>query len=225
MPVLTVTGLMGAGGPQVGEEVARILNIDYVDRLILAEAARKIGTTEDVVDHRIEHRPTFGNRLARLVRAAVEHSAYADTSGDWGDDLDPFLAKEYRDQPLGASSVTDTTLLEVTSSVIRDIARSGNAVIQGRGSNMILKDEPGVLHVGVVSALEGRIERVMERVGLDPVEAKRFVDENDKGRIAFYRKFFNVDPEDPRYYHIVLNTDLLGIKAAASATIAANARI
>ena len=34
MPVITLNGLMGSGGTEVGAEVARELHIDFVDRLV-----------------------------------------------------------------------------------------------------------------------------------------------------------------------------------------------
>ena len=54
MPVITITGLVGSGTAEIGAEVARSLGIDYVDRMILAEAAKKIGTTVAAVAERTE---------------------------------------------------------------------------------------------------------------------------------------------------------------------------
>ena len=41
MAVVTLNGATGVGGPEVGVEVARLLKADYVDRLLLAEAAKR----------------------------------------------------------------------------------------------------------------------------------------------------------------------------------------
>ena len=45
MSVITIEGRAGAGAPDVGKLVARELDIDFVDRLILAEIARRVGST------------------------------------------------------------------------------------------------------------------------------------------------------------------------------------
>ena len=227
MPVITVTGLMGSGGTEVGSEVSRKLGIDYVDRLILAEAAKKMGTTVEAVAARTEHPPRLGDRVAGFVRTVLERSALAGGGADpyFGGGLDALLVREYRDFPDEAEISDDLPgedrLLTVTADVIKEIASSGNVVIAGRGANIILEDYPGALHVGLTSSLDRRIERIMERVSLDRDEAARYVAENDKGRTAYFRRFFKVQPEDHHHYHMLVNTDWMDIARAADIVIAA----
>ena len=229
MPVITITGLIGSGAPELGAEISRKLGINYVDRLILAEAARKMGITVAAVAERTERAQRFSDRVAGFVRTVLERSALAGGGADpyFGGGLDALLVREYRDFPPENSNggnetgLTDSRLLEVTSTVIREIAQSGNVVIAGRGANIILRDQPGVLHVGLVSSLEARIKRIMEREELTREEADHFVAENDRARQAYFRRFFRVDAQDPRHYHMVLNTDWLKIPCATDVAIAA----
>ncbi len=227
MPIITVTGLVGSGAIEVGSEVARKLGIDYIDRMILAEAAKKIGATVAAVAERTERPPRLGDRIAGFVKTVLERSALAGGGADpyFGGGLDALLVREYRDFPreeLGPdATLSDENLLRVTTEVIQEIAASGNVVIAGRGANIILRDTPGALHVGLVSSLPGRVARIMEREGLNEIEAERNVTENARARLAHYRRFFNVDPEDPQYYHIVLNTDLLHIDHTADLVVEA----
>ena len=225
MPIITVTGLIGSGAVEVGGEVASRLGIDYIDRAILAEAARKIGTTEAAVAERTERPPSLGDRVAGFVKTVLERSAIAGGGADpyFGGGLDALLVREYRDFPpqetVANESLTDENLLNVTSMVIREIASSGDVVIAGRGANIILRDNPGCLHVGLVSSFADRLKRIMERENLNGIEAERHVLENDRARIAYYKRFFKVDPEDPQYYHQLLNTDLLNIDQAAGVIV------
>jgi len=68
---------MGSGGTEVGSEVAKRLGIDFVDRAILAEAAKKLGTTVAVVADRTEKPPSLGDRVAGFARTVLERSALA----------------------------------------------------------------------------------------------------------------------------------------------------
>ncbi len=225
MPVITVTGLIGSGAIEVGAQVARKLGIDYIDRMIMAEAAKKIGTTVAAVAERTERPPRLGDRVAGFVKTVLERSALAGGGADpyFGGGLDALLVREYRDFPSeeseGDESLSDENLLTVTSAVIKEIATSGNVVIAGRGANIILRDDPGTLHVGLVSVHAERLKRIMERENLNDVEAERHVLENDRARVAYYKRFFKVDPEDPQYYHQVLNTDLLTIDRTADVIV------
>ena len=228
MPVITITGLIGSGAPEVGAEVSRSLGIDYVDRMILAEAAKKIGTTVEVVAERTERPLTLGDRFAGFVRNVLERSALAGGGADpyFGGGLDALLVREYRDLPAESAaiddSLSDENLVQVTRSVISEIAAAGNVVIAGRGANVILAEQPGVLHVGLVSAPDRRIERIIEREKLSQAEAEQFVAENDKARRDYFKRFFQVKPDDPSHYHLVMNTDWLGVPEAAALVVAAS---
>ncbi len=231
MPVITVTGFVGSGTAEIGTEVAQSLGIDYVDRLILAQAAEKMGTTVEEVEERTEHPPTLGDRVAGFMRNVLERSAMAGGGADpyFGGGLDALLVREYRDLPpeggLVDDSLSDAHLAEVTSAVINEIAASGSMVIAGRGANVILADRPGVLHVALVSELERRIERIVEREKLDRAGAEQFVAENDKARNAYFKRFFGVKPNDPSHYHVMVNTDWLEIHEAAELIVLAASKL
>ena len=226
MPVITLNGLMGSGGTEVGAEVARELHIDFVDRLVLAEAARIMGTTTAAVADLTERKPKLGDRIAGFVRTVLERSALAGGGPDpyFGGGLDALLVREYRDLPgvdeTDASS-TDARLLEVTTNVINDLASSGNIVISGRGANVILRDRPDACHVALVSSMERRVQRIIDRVDLEQPEAEKYVVENDKAREAYYWRFFRVHPEDLHQYHLVINIDWIDIPEAVRLVIAA----
>jgi len=229
MPVITITGMMGSGGTEIGSEIAKRLGIDFVDRVILAEAAKKLGTTVSIVAGRSEKPPSLGDRIAGFTRTVLERSALAGGGADpyFGGGLDALLVREYREFPDDAALADKATanedeLLRVTAEVIKEISASDRVVIAGRGANFILAQQPGVLHIGLLSRHEHRVERIMERVSLERSEAEKYITENDKGRNAFFKRYFNVHPDDFRHYHMVLNTDWMDVNRAANIIIAAS---
>ncbi len=231
MPVITITGLAGSGTAEIGAEVARSLKIDYVDRMILAEAAKKMGTTVAAVAERTERTPKLGDRVAGFVRNVLERSAMAGGGADpyFGGGLDALLVREYRDLPdeggLADNSLSDENLVEVLRAVITEIASSGSVVIAGRGANVILADRPGVLHVGLISEPEERLERIMERAKLDRTAAEAFMAENDKARNAYFKRFFGVKPNDPSHYHMMVNTHWLEVHETAELVVLAASKL
>jgi cytidylate kinase len=225
MPVITITGLVGSGAIEVGIEVSRKLGIDYVDRMILAEAAKRMGTTVAEVAERTERPPSRGERIASFARSVLERSAMAGSGSDpyFGGGLDALLVREYRDFPTeGAGVGGDAQLLEVTAAVVQELAASDRVIIAGRGANMILRESPGAVHIGLTSVLEQRVQRIMNRENLNRTEAERFVAENDKARTAYFQRFFKVQPEDPQHYHLMVNTDWLSPAKAADLVVAAS---
>ena len=72
---------------------------------------------------------------------------------------------------------------------------------------MILSGNPDTLHVGMVGSLDLRTEIMVVREHLPPNEAKDYVENLEKARVAFYKKFFKVHPNDPALYDFMLNMD------------------
>lgn len=228
MPVITINGLIGSGAPEIGAEVARKLGIDYVDRLILAEAAKKMGSTVAAVAEQAERPLGLGDKLAGFFRNVLERSALAGSGADpyFGGGMDMLLVREYRDIPeVPPGEVNDQQLLAVTAAVITEIAQSERCVIMGRGANLLLRDWPGALHVGTIAGFEERVQRIDEREHLGQAEAERYVVENDRGRVNYFKRFFGIDPQDPELYHLMLSTERLDIARAAEMVLAANALV
>jgi cytidylate kinase len=221
MAVVTLNGQIGSGGPEVGLQVAHHLHADYVDRLILAEAAKRIGATVQAVAGKESEVTRRRDRLGRFFQNVLERSAMSGAGGEpyFGPGVDVLLSRDYYseggDEPITlAHEVDDTQYIEVTTSVIKDLAKEDNVVIVGRAGNLILKGMPGVLHVGTVAPMERRIHTIMEREHLDYEEAHRFVEEHERARKAFFSKFFDVDTDDPNIYHMIINMADLKVETA-----------
>ncbi len=212
MPLITINGQIGSGGPEIGALVAQRLEIDYVDRMILAEAADRLGATVEAVEEREQRPLTRTDRIARFLQNALERSAAAGTGGDpyFGPGLGTMLGREYQDiakEPINrAQELDDQKFIEVTQDVVKKVADSGNAVINGRASNLILWDYPNAFHVGLVASLEHRIQVIAARESITAEGAEQRVANQEKARVDFFSRFFKTNPGNPEQYDLVLNT-------------------
>jgi cytidylate kinase len=96
----------------------------------------------------------------------------------------------------------------VTRQLVREAARTGNAVIFGHGAQFILAEQPGVMHVRFIAPVLIRIERVMRRDGLSRAEAERRVRDEDQRRAQHIRQFYDADWHAPDPFHLIVNTAL-----------------
>ena len=221
MAVVTIHGHIGTRGHDVGVTAARLLDADFVDRLVLAESAKRIGSTVEVLEIKGERRVAFKDRLAYFLQTMLERSAMSGAGGEpyFSPGMEYFPSEEYPDlaqEPLTAAQrLNDQHFIEVTGSVIKDLATAGDVVIVGRGSNMILKDMPGVLHVGLIDHMEQRVANIREREHLNKVGAEKYITEMEKERVSYFRKFFKAHPDDPSLYHMMLNLGTLRVQTAA----------
>ena len=228
MTVITIEGRAGAGAPDIGRLVARELGIDFVDRLILAEIARRVGSTVGALVDQEQRVPSFVNRLAQSVQRMLHRSAVAGMGGDpyFGPGVEHLLARPYNemDEPPAstAAKLDDVHFMETTAEVVRDIAEAGNVVILSRGGAAILKDRMDVLRVGVVAQKEDRVRWVMDQQKLDTAAAEEYIEHADRAQHRYFEKAFNSSPIDPFLYHFMWNTSDVSIEYAAQVTIDAS---
>jgi cytidylate kinase len=218
MPVITVSGTLGSGAREVAQAVAGAMQLEYVDHEIMVEAARELGVSVAAVESRDERRGGFGERLAGVMRTIMERSAQAGTPDPIGGGLELVLSRSYGEAAdLGAApgSPDDEAYISTLTSVIRGVASRGNVVILGRGSQAILHDEPGTLHVWVAAPIEHRIANIMQRDNLGRGEAEKRIKKSDAGRDAFHRHFFKVEPNSPALYDMGINAARISVDTAA----------
>ena len=229
MAVVTVSGQPGTGAHDIGRLAAQHLGLDYVDQEILVEAARTLGVPMESVVSLDERTATLGERLAGMLRRFLESSAAAGAGdpmlGTGG--LDMVLGRTYGQAAAGEGlhDVSEERYITTLTSVIRDLAAHDNVLIIGRGSQVVLRDRPGAMHVLLIAPLEHRIEDFARRQGLSREDAAKRAQEHARGRAAFHQKFFKINVDDPTLYDLTLNTARFSVEEAAQLIGAAAQRL
>lgn len=106
------------------------------------------------------------------------------------------------------------------SRVVLAAARSQNVVLVGRGAQFLLPREKG-LAVQIIAPKKYRVEQIVQREGLSATAARRFIEDIDRGRREFVRRFFHHDIDDPHLYDLVINVEHIGPVGAANQIISA----
>jgi cytidylate kinase len=191
MPVITVSRLTGSGGAKIGQRLAERLGASYLNTQIIREVAHRLGISEATASEYNERAEAFIERLARVLWLS-----------------NPALAPISTPASLLPFESTTQAFVVVTRQLVREAARTGNAVIFGHGAQFILAEQPGVLHVRFIAPLAFRVERVMQREDISRVEAERRVREEDQRRAQHIRQFYEADWHAPDPFHLILNTAL-----------------
>ncbi len=95
------------------------------------------------------------------------------------------------------------------------IAANGNAVIVGRGANMITRSVEGGFHVRMVAPLNWRADKLLEKAKIAKTDALRELAEKEKQRQSFFREFLKFDVADPHNYHLLINNSHYTTEEAA----------
>jgi cytidylate kinase len=191
MAIVTIRGTLGSGAPEIGTRIADRLHIDYADREIIADVAKRVKWSEEGAAAK-EMPP--GTLLGRVAED-LGH-AYPIGDGFGGAYL-----------PTWEIPLDDAHYLVGLESVVKELAKKQAIVIRGRGSQFILKDYPSALHVLVVVPLKLRLKRVMENSKVEEAEAKKMIQRSDSSRRVFTKRYFQAALEDPVNYDLVINTE------------------
>jgi cytidylate kinase len=197
-----------------------------VDREILARTAQSLGVSVAAVEQRDERPATLGERVASMLSNFLERSAVAGGDPALGpESLAVLLSRTYSEavgeRPSGPAELDERRYMRTITGVIEALAEGGNVVLVGRGSPVILRDRPGSLHVLTMAPLEMRAQRIALREEIAVAEARRRVQESDRGRAGFHRKFFKIDADDPSLFDLVICTGRLSYEVGADLTVTA----
>ncbi len=181
--IITISRQFGSGGRTVGKKLAEKLGYKYYDREILEKIAVESGFSKKYIEE-IEEQSTYKG----LFNIGL-------------------LARDY----VGKS--VDDYIWEAQTKIIKEIADSGeNAVIVGRCSDYILKDNKDTLHVFVHADIKKRKKRVRERYGDTEVSLEKRLKDKDKRRKVYYKFYTDRDWGNIENFTLTLNSGELGIE-------------
>ena len=129
--IITIGRQYGTGGREIGRKLAGKLGIKFLDRELIARAAKKSGFSEELFD--------------QLDKRATNSFLYSLTMfGSTG---------------LNGMSLTDQLYL-AQAKVIREAAEAGPCVIVGRCADHVLRECPNKFDFFIHGSIEDRVRRI-----------------------------------------------------------------
>jgi cytidylate kinase len=219
MPVITMSRQRGSMGSYIALEVARQLELRYLDREIIDSVAREAGVPVTEIEA-IEERAGRLARVMRLLGTRAKLPAVASASireqEAFKERVETLMEREGLSHEAAIARLESSGGLEYTpqldyldliTSIVVEYAAQGQAMLVGRGSQLILRGQPNVLHVQVIARFETRVYNIIQREGLKWREAAHRVRRSDDQRAGYMRRFYTADWLDSSLYDLVLNTD------------------
>lgn len=195
MAVITIARQFGAGGRTLGQMLARELDYQFLDDIIIQELAKRVKVSEQSVK---DMEKSAGSMFSRIISSA--------------------LSRDYMERLTGEDIgyIDENIYVETLREVIREIADRDNVILLGRGSQYILKDHPNAFHFLLVAGKEERIRFIQKSYKFSDEKAYQAVIAGEKRRKNLYSKFGKTDYNDPQLYHMVINTSRLDLQQAAA---------
>ena len=104
-------------------------------------------------------------------------------------------------------------------SVIYETARSGEGVIIGHGSQMLLQDFSCAMHVLVTATKDRRTSNLMNLMNLSREAAEKVIQKSDSQNKEFFQYVFHRDWDDPSLYDLCVNPGKIGIDRASQTIV------
>jgi cytidylate kinase len=224
MTIVTISRQLGSAGNEIAAGVAEAISLRFIDREMINRAAHGAGVPKMAL-HEMEYegQRTLVEHVLDILRQmppipdppeTAQREAATLLSVHFGGIFSPTL------RPMSTAIMDD--YVRMVGMVIRDLAREGEVIIVGRGSQVLLKDHPTALHVQIIAPFWHRVRTVMEREGLERRAVVSQVRISDRARADYLRRYHNVNWLDPQLYDLVINTAKVPIETAVGLIVEAS---
>jgi len=181
----------------------------------------------------------------RLGYCRVDKTMLTEIAAEAGVDVKAVLTKErdvaakprlisdqmtslYSRQPAAfgqGRGMDDQTYQRIVRETMQKYAREEDAVIVGRGGQIILRDWPNTLHVHLYASPEQRAQNLIARYGITKLDAQRRIERSDEQKRLYIRNLHkNANWKDLKYYHLAIDSGRIPAKAVVELVVtAANA--
>ncbi len=186
--VITISRQYGSGGREIGEKLAKELEIPFYDNEIITRAAKQSGFAEAA--------------FQRAEQKATNSLLYSIAMG----------LNSYGNQEFGFSTLSiDDQIYLAQSEVIHKMADEGPCVMVGRCADYLLREKSNVMNVFIWASLESRVKRAVEVYDMPPHKAAEQILKIDKRRANYYNYHANEKWGRADNYHMCIQSDFVGI--------------
>lgn len=186
--VVTIARQFGSMGRPIAMKLSEILGVEFYDRDIVDQAAKKLNLPVSIVDENEESaKEVFRNTYSRMQF------------------------------PLGRQKSTEVqdNIFEAQKNIINFLAEKESCIIVGRCGDFILSEMDNVINIFIYAPYEERLKHCTNELGLSTEEGKRMIKKVDEAREAYHLQYAGFKPDDYKYKDIMIDSSLLGVDGTA----------
>lgn len=187
--IINIGRQFGSGGHVIGEKLAAKLDFSFYDKELINIASKESGLGKEFFEQ------------------ADEKKGYGLLGSLLG------LRSNFGTDDFFYNYLSNETLFQIQSDVIRKLAEKESCVFVGRCADYILRDNPNCFNIFITADTEDRIRRVARRQGLEEEKIPDLLEKTDKNRSGYYNYYSSKTWGTASTYHLCINSSLLGIEA------------
>ena len=187
--VINLGRQLGSGGKEIGEKIAKALNIAFYDKELIQLASDESGLCKEFFEKADE-------RTQRTMLCGLFSGRF------------PFISEGTI--PYG-SFLNNDSLFKIQSDVIRQLAENQSCLFVGRCADYILRDHPRQVNIFISASKEARIERLMRLHNISQEKAEEMMEKADKKRSSYYNYYSYKTWGAASTYHLCIDSSVMGI--------------
>ena len=184
--IINVGRQLGSGGHDIGRMLALDFQAKYYDRELMNLAAKESGFSEKFFEENDEKKGYFKG----LFNVQTSH-----LSG----------GSMYK------TNFSQESLFQFQSEAIIKAAREGSCVFVGRCADYVLRDFGNTVNIFISAPMSFRIEQIMNKQHLDPEAARKFIEQKESKRAAYYNYYTGKKWGAAESYDLCIDASILGI--------------
>ena len=184
--IINVGRQLGSGGHDIGRMLALDFQAKYYDRELMNLADKERGFSEKFFEENDEKKGFFKG----LFNVQTSH-----LSG----------GSMYK------TNFSQESLFQFQSEAIIKAAREGSCVFVGRCADYVLRDFGNTVNIFISAPMSFRIEQIMNKQHLDPEAARKFIEQKESKRAAYYNYYTGKKWGAAESYDLCIDASILGI--------------
>lgn len=217
--IITLSRQMGSFGDEIGRRVAADLHLRLADREFIRAEALAAGVAADLLNR------LLGEEQHNLAVEVLESLSDAPRPVAEGGAAAPNPLGTVFAPILQLSSVNLEEAARQIGAIIRATAEENDILFLELGSQVVLHDRPGTLHVQIVAPFELRVARLAQHYRMSMALARRQVRACDHARADYLARYHGANWLDSLWYHLVINTGFWSVEDAVALIVAAARRL
>lgn len=189
--IVTIGRQMGSGGREIGRKLAELLGVEFYDKRLLLDAAKKSGLLPEILERDDERSPSLfgGTMLGYSLLGLGQMSGY----------------------------IGDDSVYRAQSDMIRELGATKSCVIVGRTADYVLREHPRCINIFIHAPESQCVKRLMNRgERASESEARALVRKINKLRAGYYNFYTDRSWGAATTYDLTVNSAMMPTDALAA---------
>ena len=189
--VITINRELGSGGRTVGRMLAEKLDVPFYDKAVIKALQEKYHLTTAEIERLKGRKHSWWADVERILKI------------DGGMNMDYYMPKKDSIPDL----LTTDEMFKTETLILQDLAVEKSCVVAGRSGFFVFRDHPNHLNIFIQASMDYRVERIMRKQNITEDEARKTIEQVDKMRENYVKKYTGTSRYDTRNYQLVISMD------------------